>query len=131
MAPTTDSSMVSTTADIASLIDSITSRSTPPTLYFDLEGINLSRNGTISILQLLISPEKHVYLIDVHTLGAAAFTTAGPNGQTLRDIFSSPTIPKVCFDIRNDSNALFHLFNVAVQGIQDLQLMENASRRPG
>ena len=123
--------MVSSTAEIVALIDSITSHSTPPTLYFDLEGINLSRNGTISILQLLISPEKHVYLIDVHTLGAAAFTTSGSNGQTLRGIFSSPTISKVCFDIRNDSDALFNLFEVAVQGIQDLQLMENASRRPG
>ena len=121
--------MVSTTAEIVSLINLITSPSTPPTLYFDLEGISLSSKGTISILQLLISPARHVYLIDVHTLGAAAFTTPGSNGQTLKNIFSSPVIPKVCFDIRNDSNALFFLFNVAVQGIQDLQLMENASRR--
>lgn len=131
MAATMDSSILSTPGEIASLVDSITSHSTPPTLYFDLEGISLSRKGTISILQLLISPARHVYLIDVHNLGAAAFTTPGSNGQTLTDILSSPTIPKVCFDIRNDSNALFFLFNVAVQGIQDLQLMENASRQPG
>ena len=122
--------MLSTPASIASLIDSITAQPATPTLYIDLEGINLSRHGSISILQLLIHPQNvnHVNLIDIHTLGSAAFTTPGSDGQTLSAILASPTIPKIIFDVRNDLNALYFLFNISLRGILDLQLMENASR---
>ncbi|OAF56039.1 hypothetical protein VC83_07404 [Pseudogymnoascus destructans] len=41
----------------------------------------------------------------------------------------SPTIPKVVFDIRNDSEALFSPFQISVNGIKDLQLMELATRK--
>lgn len=41
-----------------------------PVLYVDLEGINLCRHGSISIMQMYHSEEDHVYLIDVHTLEA-------------------------------------------------------------
>ena len=40
----------------------------------------------------------------------------------------SPTIPKVVFDIRNHLDALFNLFQISVNGIKDLQLMELAYR---
>jgi hypothetical protein len=36
-----------------------------------------------------------------------AFSTAGTNGQTLKTILESETIPKVFFDVRNDSDALY------------------------
>jgi exonuclease 3'-5' domain-containing protein 1 len=36
---------------------------------------------------------------------------------------------EVIFDIRNDSDALFSLFQISVDGIKDLQLMELATRR--
>jgi len=130
MAPS--SSFIDSTASISTLIDDIIDLGTnPPSLYFDLEGIRLSREGSISILQLLAHPKDHVYLIDVHFLKSTAFTTAGSSGKTLKDILESPTIPKLCFDVRNDSDALFHHFRIALEGIQDVQLMENASRGPG
>jgi hypothetical protein len=49
------------------------------TLYIDLEGVNLSRHGTVSIATLLISdggfhPDR-VNLVDIHTRGSSAFTT--------------------------------------------------------
>jgi exonuclease 3'-5' domain-containing protein 1 len=102
----------------------------PPSIYVDVEGINLSRAGSISIIALLVCPNDHVYLIDVHTLGEAAFLTPGKNGKTLMNILESSTIPKVFFDVRNDSDALYTHFNIALQGVQDVQLMENAAR-PG
>ncbi|KAJ4307242.1 hypothetical protein N0V88_000623 [Collariella sp. IMI 366227] len=68
----------------------------PPSLYLDLEGVNLSRHGTISILQIY-----------------------------------SDTVPKVFFDVRNDSDALFAHFGVRLSGVRDLQLMELAARSPG
>jgi exonuclease 3'-5' domain-containing protein 1 len=43
----------------------------------------------------------------------------------------SDTIPKVFFDVRNDSDALYSIFQISLAGIEDLQLMELATRRFG
>lgn len=40
----------------------------------------------------------------------------------------SEAILRACFDIRNDSDALFDLYHVKVAGICDIQLMELATR---
>ncbi|KAK4906167.1 hypothetical protein LTR49_024653 [Elasticomyces elasticus] len=100
----------------------------PPRLYVDLEGNNLSRSGTVSLVTILLEPEREVYLVDVTTLGRDAFTTAGEGGRTLKSVLESRDIVKVFFDIRNDSDALFGLYEIRVAGIEDLQLMELASR---
>lgn len=99
-----------------------------PSLYIDLEGNNLSRNGTLSLITILVEPRHTVHLVDVTGLGKDAFESAGSDGRTLREILESPKIVKVFFDIRNDSDALFGLFGVGVGGIEDVQLMELASR---
>jgi exonuclease 3'-5' domain-containing protein 1 len=103
-----------------------------PTMYIDLEGVNLCREGSISIFTLMVDldlPIQHVYLIDVHVLGAQAFTTASTKGTTtLKDILQDKTITKVFFDVRNDSDALFAHYGVALQGVEDVQLMESATR---
>lgn len=104
---------------------------TPPSLYIDLEGESLSRYGTISIFQLYVLPTRRTYIIDVKNLGGSAFSTPSASGNTLRSILESATIPKVIFDVRHDSDALFAHFNVKLQGIQDLQLMELATRISG
>jgi exonuclease 3'-5' domain-containing protein 1 len=103
-----------------------------PTMYIDLEGVNLCREGSISIFTLLIDtgiPTRRVCLIDVHRLGARAFNTAGTKRTTLKDILQDAKIPKVFFDVRNDSDALFAHFGVALQGVEDVQLMESATRK--
>jgi len=99
-----------------------------PSLYVDLEGNDLSRNGTLSLITILVEPRHTVHLIDVKTLGAAAFTTSDSNGKSIQQILESKDTIKVFFDIRNDSDALFSLFGVHVAGIEDVQLMEVASR---
>ncbi|KAK6387924.1 hypothetical protein LTR81_027264 [Elasticomyces elasticus] len=100
----------------------------PPRLYVDLKGNNLSRNGTLSLVTIPLEPESEVYLVDVTTLGRDAFTTASTGGCTLKPVLESRDIVKVFFDIRNDSDALFGLYEIRVAGIEDLQLMELASR---
>ncbi|KAL8676593.1 MAG: hypothetical protein Q9186_006909 [Xanthomendoza sp. 1 TL-2023] len=103
----------------------------PPSLYVDLEGVSLSRHGTISILQIFLSTTNHTYLIDIHTLNSKAFHTPSTDGQTtLKSILESPAIPKVFFDVRRDSDALFAHFGIQLAGIHDLQLMELATRNP-
>jgi exonuclease 3'-5' domain-containing protein 1 len=123
------SGLIDTPAAIALLVASLSDLPNhPPSLYFDLEGINLSRHGSISILQLHVLPTNKTYLVDMHTLKAEAFSTASPNGQTLQTILESANIQKAFFDIRNDSDALYSLYNISVAGIHDIQLMELATR---
>jgi len=74
-------------------------------------------------------PTRRICLFDVHLLGAQAFNTAGVKQKTLKDILQDDKIPKVFFDVRNDSDALFAHFGVALQGVEDVQLIESATRR--
>jgi exonuclease 3'-5' domain-containing protein 1 len=99
-----------------------------PSLYIDLEGNNLSRYGTLSLITVLVEPQHTTHLVDVTSLGNDAFTVAGSDGRTLKSILESQEIVKVFFDIRNDSDALFGIYDIRVEGIEDLQLMELASR---
>ena len=97
---------VNSATSVSRMIDHLPERAgVPPCFYLDLEGNNLSRHGTVSLLTLLIHPERSVYLVDLAELGDQAFTTPGSNGSTLKSILESPAIVKVFFDVRNDSDA--------------------------
>ncbi|KAL8833171.1 MAG: hypothetical protein Q9170_004452, partial [Blastenia crenularia] len=129
--------VINTAEQISDLVDWLVFRHAPPvphspTMYIDLEGVNLCREGSISILTLMIdtgTPTNRVCLIDVHSLDAKAFNTAGVQSKTIKDILQDDNIPKVFFDVRNDSDALFAQFGVALQGVEDVQLMESATRK--
>ena len=56
------------------------------------------------------------------------YCTEWTNGQTLRDILETSAIPKVVFDVRNDSEALYSHFNIRLTSVHDIQLMELATR---
>ena len=151
------SKLVSTAGELAQVLGSLNlSQTLPPHLFIDLEGVNLSRHGSISILTLYDRSHRTVYLIDMFALGSLAFTTSAcakyperdlrddsmevddfvaatgtkPHFITLKKILECGEIPKVFFDARNDSDALFALFGVKLQGVQDLQVMELASEFP-
>lgn len=117
-------------ASLASFLDDLPDcKGQPPSLYIDLEGNNVSRHGTLSIITILVRPQNKIYLIDVTSLGRDTFTTKSTNKNlALKDVLESDSIIKVFFDIRNDSDALFGLHNIYVQNIEDLQLFEFASR---
>ncbi|KAL4910262.1 hypothetical protein BDW74DRAFT_173719 [Aspergillus multicolor] len=104
--------LVSTPTEVADMLKSLEDLpSSPPSLYIELEGVNLSRHGTISILQIYSS-------------------ASGPGGETttLKRILGSPSIPRLIFDVRDDSDALYAHFKIHLAGIQDLQLLELATR---
>ncbi|KAK3615898.1 hypothetical protein LTR56_026312 [Elasticomyces elasticus] len=123
------SELIDTTAALITFLDGLGDcKGQPPSLYVDLEGNNLSRHGTLSLITILVEPRQKVYFVDVTTLKEKAFDTMGSDKGTIRSILESKDIPKVFFDIRNDSDALFGLHGVRVVGIEDLQLMELASR---
>ncbi|KAF7882730.1 uncharacterized protein EAF02_006093 [Botrytis sinoallii] len=124
-------SLTDTPEGIIELIDSLGHSdlpTSPPSVYIDLEGINIGRTGSIAILQVHILPNKKTFLVDVHNLREQAFSTPNSSGLTLKAILESKFIPKVIFDVRNDSDALYSHFGVKLQGVIDLQLMELATR---
>ncbi|KIO17128.1 hypothetical protein M407DRAFT_246834 [Tulasnella calospora MUT 4182] len=104
---------------------------TRPALFIDLEGYDLCRHGRIALITIHASPLAMTYLVDVTTLGEASFTTEGENlpGKTLKSLLEDKEIPKVLFDCRNDSDALYNLYKVDMGGVIDLQLMELATRK--
>ncbi|KAK3617886.1 hypothetical protein LTR22_026571 [Elasticomyces elasticus] len=124
-----DAEFLDTTAALKKFLNDLNNcNSQPPRLYVDLEGNNLSRNGTLSLVTVLLEPESEVYLVEVTTFRRDAFTTAGLDVCTLKSVLESRDIVKVFFDICNDSDALFNLYEIRVAGIEDLRLMELASR---
>ncbi|KAF2023299.1 hypothetical protein EK21DRAFT_118906 [Setomelanomma holmii] len=117
------SGLIDTHTAIASLVNSLSDLPTyPSSIYVDLEGVNLSRHGSISILQIHVLPTSKTYLVDVHILKEEAFSTSASNGHTLKSILESEKIPKAFFDIRNDSDALYSLYGIKVASIWDIQL---------
>ena len=96
----------------------------------DLEGLKLCRHGPIALAQLCLSSDLHTtYVIDITRMGYHAFDTCTFDGVSLRRVFQDPVIKKCLFDPRNDSDALFHQFNIALSGVYDLQTAEVALRR--
>jgi exonuclease 3'-5' domain-containing protein 1 len=125
----TSSIMVDTSVALRSLVDTLMSlEKSSGSIYMDLEGVKLSRLGSISLIQILVPSSEQAFILDVHTLGKTAFDTLGSEGKSLKDALESDSIKKYLFDVRNDSDALFALFGVRLAGAVDIQLLELASR---
>ncbi|KDN68928.1 hypothetical protein CSUB01_11626 [Colletotrichum sublineola] len=104
-------SIVDSTESVVHLIYTIqTLPSNLKSLFLDLEGVSLSRHGSISLMTIFIPSKKHVYLVDVHALQSSAFSTATDDGTTLKTILESPTITKVFFDkaVKEAGLKLYH-----------------------
>lgn len=123
--PAPSPTLISSLPDLRVFLSSIHQ---PSTLYLDLEGNNLSRNGTLSIMTILVYPTGVTSLIDVQTLGNSAFITASSNGKTLKAVLEDPHMSKCLWDVHNDADALWAHYQIRLAGVTDLQLLENASR---
>jgi exonuclease 3'-5' domain-containing protein 1 len=121
--------LIDTVEAIRTVIENLIDQPTaPPSLYIDLEGVNLSRQGSISILQIYIALQNKSYLINIYILGSKVFNTASKLDHTLKSVLQSESIPKVFFDVRNNSDTLFSHFQISLAGIVDLQVMEYTIR---
>lgn len=100
----------------------------PPSIYID--GTGLGQDELID-LQIWIPPTNKLYNISLRHLGATALSSVDDNLPSLRTILESDVVPKVGFDIRGLSRLLYSQFNVSLEGMCDLQLMELASRDDG
>jgi exonuclease 3'-5' domain-containing protein 1 len=127
------SQLINTEQGVRALLEEVeASNLDHPFLFLDLEGVSLGRHGTISILQVLVPPSRTVHLLDVHILGSLVFSTKSSNGINLKNILESSEYPKVFFDLRNDSHALYAHFGIKLNCVIDVQLLEFGTRpRPG
>jgi len=87
----------------------------------DLEGVNLGRHGTITVIT--IATRDIVYIFDILKLGPIAFDLG------LKSLLEDPWMEKLMFDCRHDADALWHLYGVFLDGVLDLQLMDVLLRR--
>ena len=98
-----------------------------PELAIDAEGVNLGRTGPLTILSVGgIDASAPVYVVDVQTLGKDI--VFAPTTNSLKTLLEDESIVKVSFDCRNDSDALFHQFNVVLAGVLELQVLDQAVR---
>lgn len=90
----------------------------------DLEGVNLSRSGPISLIQVAPVGEDVVYLFDVTKLKELAFH----HGLYL--LLTSKSVMKIFFDVRGDSDALFYQYHFVATPVVDCQIaMMSGGRR--
>ena len=120
---------------VRALVDEVMALS-KPALYLDAEGISLSRNGEMVLLQMFIDTDAgpHTYVIDICALGTAGtFHTTGNENYnvTFKDLLEDPAVPKLFWDCRMDSEALYHQHGIALTSVLDLQLLEVAKRPVG
>ncbi|XP_066934835.1 piRNA biogenesis protein EXD1-like [Clytia hemisphaerica] len=87
-------------------------------LAVDCEGVELGRDGKMTLIQLLSDDEDTVFLIDVLVLGEDAFKYG------LKEILESTEVVKLMFDCRNDSVSLWHEYGVKLTNVLDMQLLE-------
>ena len=105
-------------------------------LSVDLEGVNLGREGKISILQIATRQimsiplptttttptttwHTKVFLFDITTLKSSAFEEGKLKGALLQN----GSIVKLLYDLRKDADALFYQFNCRLNNIIDLQIL--------
>jgi exonuclease 3'-5' domain-containing protein 1 len=96
-----------------------------PSIYLDAHGV---AQDQLIYLQILVLRTGTLYIVGMKRLDIAALSATSDSSTSLRSILESKSIPKVRFDIRTASKLLFRDFDVSLDGIYDLQLMELASR---
>ncbi|KAK8073094.1 hypothetical protein PG996_006442 [Apiospora saccharicola] len=119
---------VDTPAGVSEVADRLRAQGPGSELYADIEGQRLSRHGAISLIVIYSSSARQAFVLDISILKRAAFKPKGSRGLNIQQILQSTAYRKIFFDVRNDADALFHQFGVALQRVEDLQLIESAAR---
>jgi len=100
-------------------------------IFFDAEGGNGHGRGfDLNAVSIHMLSKSRVWVLDPKVLGTALVETPSPAGRkrTLGQILADPVIPVVVFDVRADSDSMYHNINVHMRGVIDLAVMEMAVR---
>lgn len=120
--------VINTKEKVVNMVDTLTALPVnEPNIGVDLEGKSLGRDGPLYIAIVHDYKAGHTYVVDIHNLQAEAFDTCGNDGKsTLRSVLESDETPKLFYDVRQDSDALYHQFGIRLDGILDVQLFKLA-----
>jgi exonuclease 3'-5' domain-containing protein 1 len=88
----------------------------------DVEGCRLSRTGEACILTIGVA--QGVYLFDI-----VALKELNVNFSHALSFLEDRLVLKIMFDVRGDSDALFHQLNISLVSVLDLQLLDIAAKR--
>ena len=118
--------------------------STASAIAFDAEGVKLGRSGPLTVAAfgaIDSSASLPIYVVDVQELGGNdVFGKSDASSRShleiifsksdgsLRSLLENKTIEKVTFDCRADSDALFHQFGVKLNGVLDMQVLDQGIR---
>ena len=102
--------------DEEKIADAISKLKGHENIAVDCEGVDLSRTGTLTVIS--VACKEEAFIFDIKKLGTKPFQ------QGLQEILESNTPNKLMFDCRNDSDALWHQFQVKLNRVLDIQLME-------
>jgi len=86
-------------------------------IYVDLEGINLSKTGSVTLIQVYIPKSDVILIYDL--LQIDDLFVACPK---LKAVFESTVIKKIFFDFRNDINALYFIYKIDVHFVDCVQV---------
>lgn len=128
--------IISSPSELREFLSSI-----PPhaTLYLDLDSAPSPTHDpptpdpltTVSLITILVHQLQQIVILDVLALGYTAFTTLSDAGETLQSLLEDPSYTKYFWDVRGAADALWAHYEVGLDGVVDIQLLENASRRTG
>jgi hypothetical protein len=90
-----------------------------PLVTVDVEGTNLGRNGTASIVQIGLS-ETNCFIIDIYQLHHT-----DPLVALVRSVLENERIIKVIHDSRMDSDCLWHQYNIKLVNVHDTSCWHN------
>lgn len=107
------------------LLQAVADLSTSNAIAFDCEGVDLGRNGPLTIATFSsLGSKAPIYVVDVQCLGGEKVFAS----SAFKGILESKEQRKIMFDCRSDSDALFHQFGIKLSGVQDMQVMDQAIR---
>jgi len=81
-------------------------------IVLDVEGVDLSREGSISIVQ--IATREHCFILDVLGKGVD-----DPLVVWLREVLEDDSVTKIIHDCRMDSDALHHNLSIRLSKVHD------------
>lgn len=93
-----------------------------------IPGGGFGRNGNLSFLSMTIISMNKTYLFDVWTLKLETFERKNEDGVSLKQVLESENIIQLWWDVRSDWDTLYHVFDIQIGKVRDLQLMEFLSR---
>lgn len=94
-----------------------------PMIAFDVEGVNLSRAGSVELVSLALG-DNGVYLVDVG--GNRSGEKYAERVASLKKLLECRDVLKVVHDCRMDSDALYHLLGIDLKNIHDTSCFHSA-----